>query len=169
MGRRATAIRWTLRQASTEFRADSKTISAKLKAQSAEPGKDGKYSTAQIAGAIYGDINYERQRKIKEDADARALQNQARRGELVEAVMATKLWQQIILTARQRILGMGAKLESQYFKGMEQSELRHLIEIETRQMLEDLSKPIDYSKLIDANRPGERGDGSMETATSPED
>lgn len=60
MGRPIKAIRWTCDHAGSEFGADSKTISARLRQAGTAAGADGKFSTRQIALAVFGDIDGER-------------------------------------------------------------------------------------------------------------
>lgn len=77
-------MRWSMNQAALEFDMDKGAISKRLRALSLECGDDGKFSTAQICAAKYNDLELERARKVREDADGSALDNAKRRKELGE-------------------------------------------------------------------------------------
>jgi hypothetical protein len=47
-------IRWSLHRAESEFGRGVRTIRAGLQAAGISPGKDGKYSTREIATALFG-------------------------------------------------------------------------------------------------------------------
>src|SRR5438128_1403599 len=55
------SIRWTTSLASTEFNQGRESITKGLKANGIKPGDDGRYSTAQIADAIFGSAKLERE------------------------------------------------------------------------------------------------------------
>ena len=67
-GRPAATLRWTANLASAEFGRDRATITKMLRAASELPGKDGKYSTAQIVRALFeiGGTLAESQRNLNE-------------------------------------------------------------------------------------------------------
>jgi hypothetical protein len=79
------ALRWTIETASREFGPDHKTLRRRLVAADQLPGEDGKYSTAQIVGVIFGDLYRQKLRLVREQADKLADENQARRDDLYEA------------------------------------------------------------------------------------
>ena len=79
------ALRWTLETASREFGPDHKTLRRRLIAADELPGEDGKYSTAQIVGVIFGGLHRQKLRLVREQADKLADENQARRDDLYEA------------------------------------------------------------------------------------
>lgn len=78
-----TAARWNIEKASAEFDINPRTLSARLRQYSIEPGKDGKFSTKQICSARFGDIDNEKLRLTKEQADEKEMSNALQRGELV--------------------------------------------------------------------------------------
>jgi len=78
-------IRWSKWRAASEFGIDQKTLTGRLTRYGIQEGDDGKFSTSQICSAIYGDIDGERLRLTKEQADEKALNNAERRRELVPA------------------------------------------------------------------------------------
>ena len=64
-----TAQRWGLEKAAAEFGINPRTLSKRLKQYSIECGRDKMFSTKQICAAIFGDIDGERLRLTKEQAD----------------------------------------------------------------------------------------------------
>jgi hypothetical protein len=53
-------LRWTIERAGLEFRLTADTLRRALNQNSAEPGEDGCYSTAQVCSAIFGGLNEEK-------------------------------------------------------------------------------------------------------------
>lgn len=62
-------IRWSVGQAAAEFGLDRRTMAERVKTSGAVPGEDGKFSTRQIAAAVYGDLAGEKLRKMRAEAD----------------------------------------------------------------------------------------------------
>jgi hypothetical protein len=79
-----TPIRWTIEHASSEFNLDRKTVTKRVKAAGLEPGNDGRFSTAQIASALHGDLEAEKIRLTREQADDFAISNEKQRRIVVE-------------------------------------------------------------------------------------
>jgi len=104
MPAKSNPVRWSLLHAQFEFGVDRKTLQKRLNAEEVEPGKDGKYSTKQIASAVFGDIQGERLRKTREEADNLALKNAELRGELVQVALVKQMISEIILANKQTIL-----------------------------------------------------------------
>lgn len=100
-------IRWTQQKASTEFGIHANTLAMRLKRGGILPGEDGKYSTKQICVAMFGDIEAETLRKLTEDADKVALQNEKTRGSLVEIESVYRHFEHIFVSLRARILASG--------------------------------------------------------------
>lgn len=104
MARQVERLRWTIQQASEEFNRDHKAIKRNLLSLDIHAGDDGKFSTADMARAVFGDIDAERLRKTKEEADRIALENEKLRGNLVEVSMVKQLGETIFVGLRQKIL-----------------------------------------------------------------
>lgn len=85
MRKQTSGIRWTVNSAESEFGLNRRTINKRLRQSDIQPGDDGKFSTAQICSAVFGDIDSERLRLTKEQADKIAIDNAASRSELVNA------------------------------------------------------------------------------------
>lgn len=65
------------------------------------------YSIRDLVRAVLGgDIEAEKLRKTREEADKLALQNSRTRGELVEIASVKKLGEKVMIAIRQRILNM---------------------------------------------------------------
>ncbi len=104
MAGKAGTIRWTLEMGSSEFGIDRKTITKRAKTSGIIAGEDGKYSTSDLAAAIFGSMHGETLRKVREEADKLALQNQRERNELVEADLVIKFCNGIGVVLRQKLL-----------------------------------------------------------------
>ncbi|HEV2350816.1 MAG TPA: hypothetical protein VG028_13325 [Terriglobia bacterium] len=98
------ALRWTLSLAASEFGINPRTVVKRVKAAGLVAGKDGKFSTAQIHAAICGDYERQRTRKTKEEADAKALENAASRGELVDKLDLLKRLEPIYAGMKEKVL-----------------------------------------------------------------
>jgi Mg2+/Co2+ transporter CorC len=91
--------------AATEFGLSPKTVAQRVHAAGVLPGEDGLFSTADVHGAICGDIEQERLRnlqKVNRDLDT----NHAKEvGELVDVEDFAKRYETIYAEIRQTILG----------------------------------------------------------------
>ena len=63
------SIRWTLEKAATEFGLDRTTLSKRITSSGITAGDDGKFGTLQICSAVFGDIEGEKLREKKFQAD----------------------------------------------------------------------------------------------------
>ena len=98
-------IRWTAEKAASEFGINPRTLTKNLRQASIEVGKDGKFSTAQICAAVFGDRESEELRKVREEADKVAIHNAKERGALVEAEAVFRTFHGVFISMRQTILG----------------------------------------------------------------
>lgn len=137
--------RWSISNAAGEFSLDPKTLSKAIRRESIEPGEDGKFSTVQICSAIYGDIDNEKLRLVRAQADTAEMERDKMRGELLEIETVARSWEDILLGVRQKFLGLSNKVESRYSVGMEGTDIRKLIDQEIDEILTDLSKPLVYA------------------------
>lgn len=67
-----------------EFGINPRTLSGRIKQLGILPGDDGKYSTKEIAAAVYGDLEREKIRLTSAEADAQEVKNRVQAGELVD-------------------------------------------------------------------------------------
>ena len=77
--------RWTRNNAAMEFGISDKNLTLRLRRKSIKPGEDGCYSTKQICDAVFGDIDGEKLRLTKEQADRVAWENRINEGEYIKA------------------------------------------------------------------------------------
>ncbi len=103
----ADSIRWSIGMAAREFGLAHKTVAQRVTSTGTVPDEDGLFSTAKIHAAIFGDFEAERLRKIKEEADKLALENDKTRGQLVETEAVYKHFEGIFVGFRARILSSG--------------------------------------------------------------
>lgn len=85
------------------------------------------------------DPEYEKARKDKELADKTALENRVRRGELVEASEVEAGWTDIVMAARAKLLGMGAKLAAILAAETKPAAVKAEIDALARQVLMELA------------------------------
>ncbi len=86
-----------------EFGIDAKTLAKRMRAIGIEKGRDGCYSTKDICAAVFGDIDAEKLREVKERADKLALENAEKRGELVDVRALADAMNRPLAAMRQRI------------------------------------------------------------------
>jgi hypothetical protein len=106
-------IRWSLYQASKEFRIDQTALTKKVAEAGIDPGADGFYSTYDISTAIAGDIHAEKLRECRERADHLELRNQKLRGELLPAADVYQALAQAYLDIKGEILGYSSLTDDQ--------------------------------------------------------
>lgn len=82
-GRKTESIRWYQGTAASEFGIAPKTLKTRMTRLGIECRKDGTYSTKQICEAVFGDLDSEKLRLVREQADQVALKNAEARKELV--------------------------------------------------------------------------------------
>lgn len=67
-------IRWTVNAAASEFSHDRRTIRRRLSAAGEQAGPDGKFSTQQICRAVFNNLELERTRLTRAQADIAEVQ-----------------------------------------------------------------------------------------------
>jgi phage terminase Nu1 subunit (DNA packaging protein) len=98
------AIRWTILSAAQEFGLDEKTLNGRIRRSGELAGKDGCYSTAQICGAVFGDLEQERTRLVKTQADIEELCLAEKRNDLVPVQAAFLVVSNMFFAVRRIIL-----------------------------------------------------------------
>jgi hypothetical protein len=97
-------LRWSLDAACREFGITSHTLHKRLVAVNERADLEDKcYSTEQIITAVFGSIQGERLREVREKADNLALKNASLRGELLDRMELAKALEPIFLAVRQII------------------------------------------------------------------
>jgi hypothetical protein len=99
-------IAWTLTKAGIEFGFDSKTVAARLSYAGTDPDARGRYTTRQIAAALYGDERAEKQRLLAEQIKHAALKNAKNEGKLIPLESAIWVAQKAAFAVRQRIMSL---------------------------------------------------------------
>jgi len=105
MSKADTLLAWTLTLAAKEFGRDREVLRKRLAEAGVKPSSDGKYTTREIVGAVFGDkhsveleIANEKKRKLE-------LENNQTEGELVTAAFFELKLENLLVTLRQKILG----------------------------------------------------------------
>lgn len=107
------AFRWTVDRGSIELSIDTKTLTARLRRANVLPGEDGKYSTAQIAGAVYGDHKLELIRGAQQENEMREVELARMRREVVPVEVAFQTVSNMLFAVRRVILTSRLSKEEQ--------------------------------------------------------
>jgi len=107
----AKPIRWSAESASREFGINRGTLSKRIASAGVLPGADGKYSTVDICSAVFGDIEGEKLRLIREQADTQAIKNATARRELLPKDDVTAHLSAVLVAIRSAILASGQTKE----------------------------------------------------------
>jgi hypothetical protein len=99
-----TSVRWTLHAAAQEFGIDDKTLAGKIRTGGIVVGDDGKFGTLDICKAVFGDIDGEKLRLVREQADSFAIKNAASRGQLLPVEDVKKHFEGVLIALRAGIL-----------------------------------------------------------------
>jgi hypothetical protein len=102
-----TMFRWTINRAGIEFGLSPKTVASRVKAAGILPGKDGRFSTADVHRAICGDYERARTRKMEEEALHATLENQKAKGALVDVADFRARYERTYLGVRSVIMNSG--------------------------------------------------------------
>ena len=97
------AIRWTLAKASAELKIHSHTLSKRLKSGSIEPGEDGLFGTMDICRAVYGDMEGEKLRDKRLDADLKEIEKHQALREWIPAALVDRVWSSLAAEIVQKI------------------------------------------------------------------
>ena len=71
--------------AAAEFGLSDKTLAGRIRKQGLKPGEDGLFSTKQICDAVFGNLDSEKLRLVKESANEKEIKNRQAMRELVPA------------------------------------------------------------------------------------
>lgn len=102
MPKRHDAIKWTVERAAQEFGVDHRGLASALRRAGLEP-VDGHYTTAQIAQAIYGDLEAEKIRTERARADLLEIELAEKRGSVVAVEEVKELGAKVIIAVRDKI------------------------------------------------------------------
>lgn len=124
-----TPLRWSIRQAATEFNRHTETVTKRLKTAGILAGPDGLFSTAQIIEAIFGDIQSERLRKCRLEADLLAIEKRKLDGELVATAEIKPVIDNLCVSIRQVIAKSEHLTEQQRHKLCEEIKAMRVEEV----------------------------------------
>ena len=105
------SIRLSLHAAAQEFGLNDKTLSGRIKTSGVLAGDDGCYSIKDICRAVFGDIDNERLRLVREQADSVAIKNASARGELLPAGDVRRHFEAVLISLRSGILASNLEPE----------------------------------------------------------
>ena len=135
--------------------------------QGAPRNADGTYSIPDLvewlitkSASSGGDLNLEaeRARLAKEQADKTALENEVRRGRLVEAEEVLRTWTDLIAAARARLLAMPSKLGPMLTNVGDANVAASRIREEVYAALSELAEPVGSSSGSSADNLGAASD-----------
>jgi len=93
-----------MEQAASEFGINPRTLSARLRQAGIQPGEDRCFSTAQICAAVFGNMDGEKLRLVREQADKVEIENRVSRKQLIDVTELAPILAKFITAARQRII-----------------------------------------------------------------
>jgi hypothetical protein len=100
----AAPIQWTLSAAHAEFGMHRDTIKGRLTRIGEQPSADGYWTTQQICAAVFGDMDGEKLRKMKGEADKIEMENRKTTGELIDVPAVIEVGQRFTFAIRQVIV-----------------------------------------------------------------
>lgn len=104
--------RWTKEVAAREFNINPRTLANRITTFAIEPGNDGMFSTKQICDAVFSDIDAEKLRLTREQADKLELENETSRGNLIHVEELVQRLGKFLSAAKLRIYS-NQKLENE--------------------------------------------------------
>ena len=96
-------IRWTTAKAGAEFGCDPATLSNRIKRAGIVAGDDGMFSTRDICAAVFGDMEGEKLRNLRRDAELKEIELARLNRELIAAEKVTEVWASVFIALRQAI------------------------------------------------------------------
>ena len=98
-------MRWTLTNAATEFGCARETLRRGFRQEGIDAdAEDGRFTTAQVCKALFGDLDGEKVRLTRAQADKVEMENRVNARELIEVTAAVELAQRFCFAARQVIM-----------------------------------------------------------------
>ena len=108
------SFRWSVNRAAGETGFARQTIANYLAASQAKPGEDGCYSTQEIMSAIYGDMDGEKLRKIRAEADLAEMERDERNRSLIPAPIVEAVWLDVMTNLRGVVLAFEMSKEQRH-------------------------------------------------------
>ena len=138
--------RLTMEGAATEFGVDRATLAGACKRADCLPGPDGRYSIIQIHRVIAGDLEAERIREKKENADRLAMINEQMRRNLLPRAEIERHWSNQILICRQKLLSLGNRIAPRLVFCKGEPEMQKEIDTEIDAALAELARSIGHEE-----------------------
>ena len=101
-------VRWTVSQAGAEFGCDPATLANKIKREGITAGDDGLFSTRDVCSAVFGDMQGEKLRNLRRDAELKEAELGRLRRELIPAENVRREWFAVAIAIRQAIWNFDA-------------------------------------------------------------
>ena len=124
-------------EAAPEFDINPKTLSKRIKTGNIVPGSDGKFSTVQICAAAFGDIQGERLRKTRAEADEKEIKNKRMLGRLIDRDVVSSVINRFAATIRAKVMASPLPIED---RNEILNDLKSLAETELENAEEEDSK-----------------------------
>lgn len=105
------SVRWTAAQAGAEFGCDPATLANKLKREGILAGNDGMFSTRDICAAVFGDMEGEKLRNLRRDAELKEVELARLNRELIPAAKVLETWSSVFIALRQAVWNCDAPEE----------------------------------------------------------
>ena len=103
-------MKWSLSAAAREFGMTERTLGKALSQAHVATGRGARFTTLQIHRALAGDLQSEKIRLTRADADARETSNRVAEGELVSMDAAKKVIAQVLAPVRSKLLALPPNL-----------------------------------------------------------
>jgi hypothetical protein len=161
---------WTISELSVELDVDRRTMAKRLEGLEPDQNETDKagrehrqYKLARVVGHLMGkgagaelDLDHERARHSKEQADRAAMENEVRRGELIDQAQLEPALERAMVTFRQKMLGLGTKL-GPLVNPDKPNAARDIIDAEHERLLTELSQHFDEAASAELRAADEEG------------
>ena len=140
-------IRWSQESACYEWGINRRTLSGRIKRGHIQPGKDGKFSTAQIDAAIHGSAEDEKLKKLTAEREILEIELGKLRGDVVLLDHVYRILDNITISIRQTIAasGMSDTEKQQCLKQLRTPNAAEFIEGEALADPREDSKPVSIT------------------------
>lgn len=132
--------RWTMERAAKEFGCDRKTLSKRLTERGETAGEDGRFSTKQIADALYIGIDLEKQqaRLTELKGDIATVELSRIRNEVLDTETVNRVWENIGVAIRRTVLtsGLSNKEKDHILNELKSFDVDSLIEFKAEEVTE---------------------------------
>lgn len=99
-------LRWTLNKAAEEFGFARQTVKNLVIREGIAPDEDSTYSTRQIVAALFGDLERQKQRRAKAEADLAEMERDERAKELMAVTAVESVWLEALGELRNVVLSL---------------------------------------------------------------